>query len=92
MYKDAVLPTFNTDNPYKALILRQGLTKEQLREIFLVEGRKTWETFLGFSGNTVINLYTRSEACGAAEMWAHFLGKKSSLISDLSPDYQPMQP
>ncbi len=73
--KDAVLPTFNTDNPYKALILRQGLAKEQFSEIFLVEGRKTWETFLGFSGNTVINLYTRSDACGAAEMWAHFLGK-----------------
>ena len=73
--KDAVLPTFNTDNPHKTRILQQGLTREQFQEIFLVEGRKTWESFLGVSGNTVINLYTRSDACGAAEMWAHYLGR-----------------
>ncbi len=73
--KDAVLPTFNTNNPYKNQILQQGLTREQFQEIFLTDGRKTWEQLLGKEGNTVINLFTRSDACGAAEMWAHYLGK-----------------
>lgn len=73
--KDAVLPTFNTGNPHERQIMEQGLTREQLQEIFLSEGRKTWEDQLGLSGNTAISLYTRSDACGAAETWAHFLGK-----------------
>jgi len=73
--KDAVLPTFNVNNPYKDKILKQGLTREQFKEIFLTDGRKTWEQYLGLEGNTTINLFTRSDACGAAEMWAHYLGK-----------------
>jgi phosphate transport system substrate-binding protein len=51
------------------------LTREQFQEIFLTDGRKTWEQYLGKEGNTAINLFTRSDACGAAEMWAHYLGK-----------------
>lgn len=73
--KDAVLPTFNTNNPYKNEILSQGLTREQFEELFLSDGRKTWEQLLGKEGNTVINIFTRSDACGAAETWAHYLGK-----------------
>lgn len=73
--KDAVLPTYNTANPHHAQIRKHGFTRQQFQEIFLVEGRKTWEQFLGKQGNTVINLFTRSDACGAAEMWAHYLGK-----------------
>ncbi|HUM88409.1 MAG TPA: extracellular solute-binding protein, partial [Prolixibacteraceae bacterium] len=37
---------------------------------------KTWEALLGREGNTPIHLFTRSDACGAAAMWAQFLGKK----------------
>lgn len=73
--KDAVLPTFSADNPYREDILRKGLTRQQFQELFLGEGRKTWESILGKTGNTPINLYTRSDACGAAETWAHYLGK-----------------
>ena len=73
--KDAVLPTFNEGNPFGVDIRRQGLRREQFSEIFLSEGRKTWEYYLGREGSTAINLFTRSDACGAAEMWAHFLGK-----------------
>ncbi len=73
--KDAVLPTFSTNNPYKNKLLKQGLSREQFQDIFLAEGRKTWEAQLGLTGNTAISLYTRSDACGAAETWAHFLNK-----------------
>jgi phosphate transport system substrate-binding protein len=73
--KDAVLPTFNSKSPFSKQILSQGLTKEQFQQIFLTEERKSWERFLGIQGNTVLNLYTRSDACGAGEVWAHYLGK-----------------
>ncbi|TVQ07833.1 MAG: PstS family phosphate ABC transporter substrate-binding protein [Bacteroidetes bacterium] len=74
--KDAVLPTFNTGNPFAEAIRSQGLTREKFQDIFLNEGRKYWENYLGLQGNNnTINLFTRSDACGAAEIWAHYLGK-----------------
>ena len=81
--KDAVLPTFSANNPYRSDLLRQGLTREQFSEVFIAGGRKTWEALLGKSGNTVINVYTRSDACGAAEMWAHFLGKNQEDLNGI---------
>lgn len=72
--RDAVVATLNHDNPFIQTILRQGLTRDQLRAIF-VEGKvKYWEELFGLSGRTPIRVYTRSDACGAAETWAAFLG------------------
>ena len=34
----------------------------------------TWEGLLGQSGKTPIHIFTRSDACGAAETWAAYLG------------------
>lgn len=73
--KDAVVPTFNKSNPFADKIQRQGITQEQFQVLFLEEGKKYWESILGISGNSPIGLYTRSDACGAAEIWAKFLGK-----------------
>jgi phosphate transport system substrate-binding protein len=73
--KDAVVPTFSTMNPHREIILQQGLTREQFQVIFLQAGSKTWESFLGINGNTPMNTYTRSDACGAAEVWAWYLDK-----------------
>ncbi len=73
--KDAVLPTYNKANPFADAIRSQGFTREQFQEIFLNADKKHWESFLGIPGNTTINLYTRSDACGAAEIWAKYLGK-----------------
>ena len=72
--RDAVVGTLNQNNPFLPIILRQGLTRDQLRAIY-VEGKiKYWEELLGQSGRTPIRVYTRSDACGAAETWAAFLG------------------
>jgi len=71
---DGVVATLNQKNPFLKLIQEKGLSRGILRAIW-VEGRiKYWEEIYGLSGKTPIHLYTRSDACGAAETWAAFLG------------------
>ncbi len=68
--KDAVVPTINANNPVYQQLLKTGLSKEQAIAIW--EGK---EITIG-KGKAKLNVYTRSDACGAAETWAAFLGKK----------------
>lgn len=73
--KDAVVATINTENPIIEDILTKGLTKQQLIEIFITRDIKTWGGLIGDLNNTKpIKVYTRSDACGAAQTWAKYLG------------------
>ena len=38
--------------------------------------KKTWGQLAGSQDETPVSVYTRSDACGAAETWALYLGKK----------------
>ncbi len=72
---DAVVPTINASNPGIKSLLQSGLTQAQFKSVF-VEGKiKNWnEIVKGI--NAPINVYTRSDAAGAAETWASFCGGK----------------
>jgi phosphate transport system substrate-binding protein len=72
--KDAVLPTINTDNPFMKEFYEKGVDKDALIKVFVTGETITWEALLGTEGNTPIHLYTRSDACGAAAMWAQYMG------------------
>ncbi len=73
--EDAVLATINTDNPVLDIMLEKGLTKQQLREIFINYSISTWGQLIGDSNNTdPIKVYSRSDPCGAAEAWVKYLG------------------
>ncbi len=73
--EDAVLATINTGNPVLNKILEKGLTKQQLREIFINYSISTWGQLIGDSNNTdPIKVYSRSDPCGAAEAWVKYLG------------------
>ncbi|MCX6662278.1 MAG: PstS family phosphate ABC transporter substrate-binding protein [Euryarchaeota archaeon] len=73
--EDAVLATINTENPVLNKILEKGLTKHQLREIFINYSISTWGQLVGDSNNTdPIKVYSRSDPCGAAEAWVKYLG------------------
>lgn len=74
--KDAVLPTINEANPYKALIYQKGITNQQFIDIFITGKITTWGQLLGNGSNEAIDLFTRSDAAGAAESWAKYLGGK----------------
>ncbi len=71
--KDAVLPTINAKNPYINDLKTKGITQSKLQDLY-VKGKITyWEEFFEISGNNKINIFTRSDACGAAAIWAKYL-------------------
>jgi phosphate transport system substrate-binding protein len=73
--KDAVVPTVNENNPLLDELLAKGVQKETFIGIWITEGVKTWGQ-VSYSGIAdPIHAYTRSDACGAAEVWAGFMGR-----------------
>ncbi len=74
--KDAVFPTMNANNPLKERILQQGFTKQIFYDIFISGEITTWGQAVGDAQvQDPIHVYTRSDAAGAPETWAKYLGK-----------------
>ncbi|MEI6454655.1 MAG: PstS family phosphate ABC transporter substrate-binding protein [bacterium] len=71
--KDAVLPTVNADNPVLPILKTKGMTRQQFYDIFITGSIKTWGEAAGTSDRTEVQAFTRSDACGAADMWAKYL-------------------
>jgi phosphate transport system substrate-binding protein len=74
--KDAVVVTISESNPQLKDVLAHGLKKEAANEIWITGKFTTWGQATGIKSNSPVHIYTRSDACGAAESWAKFLGKK----------------
>ena len=74
--KDAVVPTINAKNPKIKELLAKGITQTAATKVFITGEFKTWGNVLGNSTNIPIHLYVRSDACGAGETWAKYLGDK----------------
>jgi phosphate transport system substrate-binding protein len=75
--KDAVFPVINEKNPVIQDILKQGIKQETFIGIFITGEITTWGQVIGKPEITdQIHVYTRSDACGAADIWAKFLGNK----------------
>lgn len=74
--KDAVIPTLNSGNPYIAQINRSGMTVKQFRKIWVEGSVKTWNDVLKNNSQKRVKIFTRSDAAGAPETWANFLGSK----------------
>lgn len=69
--KDAVIPTINAKNPVYKALMATGVKKSDLAKYFLSGKKETW------NGKDKINVYTRSDAAGAAEVWSKYLGGKA---------------
>lgn len=74
--KDGVVATISARNPFLPEIRKKGLSKLRLVDVWLSGKDVTWGQVLGTRETAVVHVYTRSDACGAAETWAAFLGKK----------------
>lgn len=75
--KDAVFLVVNADNTVADELMRTGVTKEELIGIYITGEIKTWGEVVRKPEITdAIHVYTRSDACGASEMWAKYLGDK----------------
>lgn len=71
---DAVVATVNADNPYIDQILAAGLTPEKAAAIWMSQEANTWGDVLGTDATEAVTVYTRSDAAGAAEVWAKYMG------------------
>lgn len=73
--KDAVFPTISAGNPVWDQIQQAGLSHKTLVGIYVSGEITTWGQAVGRPEVTdLIHVYTRSDACGAAETWAAYLG------------------
>jgi len=75
--KDAVFPTINSNNPDLYKILEKGVKKEFFLDLWINGKTLTWGDISGSNSKEKIQVYTRSDSCGAAETWANYLGKKN---------------
>jgi phosphate transport system substrate-binding protein len=76
--KDAVFPTINADNPAaKELLTKTGVKKAQFVDLWIKGQTATWGSLNGTSSKDRVQVYTRSDSCGAAETWAAYLGGKN---------------
>lgn len=87
---DAVLPTINAQNPYLARLQAQGVPSATFAAIWAGE-ITTWGAVLNDpSISDAIHLYTRSDACGAAETWAKYMGDyKQEDLQGIAVDGDP---
>ena len=74
--KDAVVPTINAKNPALADLQKHGVTRDDLIALWIKGEKKTWGQVAGSDNKSQVVVYTRSDACGAAETWALYLGGK----------------
>jgi len=74
--KDAVVAVVNEKNPAINDILTKGLKKESAKNIWITGKNTNWSQALSTTVKSPIHVYTRSDACGAAEVWAKYFGKK----------------
>ena len=73
--RDVVIPVVNASNPVIDSLQMRGLTREQMESVFINHSITNWDQCFHTPLNGRINVYTRSDACGAGEMWARYLGK-----------------
>jgi phosphate transport system substrate-binding protein len=74
--KDAVVAVISESNPQLADIMSKGLKKDAGNNIWITGKYTSWAQAFSVKSSSPIHIYTRSDACGAAEMWAKYFGKK----------------
>ena len=81
--KDAVVATMNSANPVSNTIKTRGIKKEEFIALFINETITKWSFFTKEKNDHKINIYSRSDACGAAEIWAKYLDKRQENIAGI---------
>jgi phosphate transport system substrate-binding protein len=74
--RDAVVAVVSEQNPALKDILAKGLRKDAGNNLWITGKYKSWSQAFSVKSAAPVHIYTRSDACGAAEMWAKYFGKK----------------
>ncbi len=77
---DAVVATINKNNKYLDILMQKGLKKSDFEKIFLSGKPITWNELINSSAGEKVGVFTRSDACGAGEIWGSFLGKNQEAL------------
>jgi len=72
--KDAVFVTTNENNPVLKNLSARGVERQTLIDLWINAEPMMWGEIAGTDSDDIVNVYTRSDACGAAETWAKYLG------------------
>jgi phosphate transport system substrate-binding protein len=76
--KDAVFPVINFENPvFRKGLAERGVKKKTLIDLWINGIPLTWGEIVGGESKDKVQVYTRSDSCGAAETWAQYLGGKN---------------
>jgi len=82
--KDAVFPTISAANPVWEALARQGVQRQTFVELFIEGKPLTWGEVANADSDADVNVYTRSDACGAAQTWASYLGGDQEDLKDIA--------
>jgi phosphate transport system substrate-binding protein len=78
--KDAVVPIINSANPILKEIQKNGVKRQILVDIFINNKVDNWSQVEESENKAKIDVFTRSDACGAGEMWGKYLGKNQEAL------------
>lgn len=81
--KDAVFATVNAGNPALPGLLDRGLSRAALVDLWIKGRSVSWES-LAPGGRGEVRVFTRSDACGAAETWAQYLGGRQEDLKGIA--------
>ena len=76
--KDGVAIIVNDKNPYLPRIMKQGLSPDEIQQLFTGTMPTTWGELLDTTGKEKPAVYTRADESGAAEILAGFCYRKAS--------------
>ena len=72
--RDAVVPVVSVENPVLDSLVARGVTRERFRDVWLEGSVSEWDDIVAGGPAAPVRAYTRSDACGAAQTWAAYLG------------------
>ncbi len=72
--KDAVVCIVNAACPARAQLVAGGLNRETLKTVWMTTNAALWSHVAKTMRAEPLNVYTRSDAAGAPETWAKYLG------------------
>lgn len=73
---DAIFPAVSEKNPALGDLLKKGVKKNTLFNLYVKGVIESWDVVAGSKIGKPVHVYTRSDSCGAAASWAKYLGNK----------------
>lgn len=73
--RDAVVATVSEQNPNLEPLLQHGVKQDEFKRLFIDGTVSEWSQVNPMFTNDDLHVYVRSDAAGAAETWAAYLGK-----------------